>query len=154
MRVWGLLLFWAFILWKQYVRPEVREGSAGLPFCDRHRNYWLGRAWFVVSGFVALVLLFSLLFVTESSLPPSGRHQVLGPFTTIAVFWILIYPIGFLIVHMGSMRVIRHDGLRLTLVGVSKKFIAALKESIPAYAEEKKPTHWEELREMLSDYNR
>ncbi len=154
MKVFALLFFWAFILWQQYVRPEVRNGNTGLPFCDRHRNYWLRRAWFVVDGFVALVLLFVLALATDPSLSDSGHRQVPNLLTMIAVFWMLIYPLGFLIVHMSSMRVIRHDGLRVTLVGVSKRFITALKNSLPEYAEDKRPTHWEELRQMVSDYVR
>jgi hypothetical protein len=154
MKAFGLLFFWAFILWKQYVRPEARKSDAGLPFCDRHRNYWLRRAWFVVGGFAALVLLLVLAFATDPSLPDSGHRQVPNLFTMIAMLWMLIYPLGFLTVHMSSMRVIRHDGLRVTVVGVSKKFIPALKDSLPEYAEDKKPTHWEELRQMFSDYVR
>ena len=154
MRALGFLLFWAFILWKHYVRSEAQEKEAGLPFCGRHQDYWLRRAWFVVGGFVVLLLLFGLSSLTEPSASHSGRSPVPNLFTMMAGFWVLIYPIGFLVVHLSSMRVIRHDGLRVTLVGVSKKFVPALKDSLPEYAEDKKMTHWEELRQTLSDYNR
>ena len=72
----------------------------------------------------------------------------------LAGFWFLTYLLGFVIVHMGSMRVIRYEGQRVTLVGVSKQFVSALKESLPEYAADKKPTHWQELKQLVSEYVR
>jgi hypothetical protein len=153
MKVWGMLIFWAFILWKKRIRPGAHEREAGLPFCDRHREYWPRRAWFVVGGFLVLVILFVLMYATDSG-TGSGRNHKENIFTMLAGFWFLTYLLGFVIVHMGSMRVIRHDGQRVTLVGVSKKFVAALKESLPEYAADKKPTHWQEFKQLVSEYVR
>jgi hypothetical protein len=151
MKVWGLLLFWAVILWKQYVRIEPHGREAGLPLCKGHLEYWPRRAWFVVGGFLALVLFFTLAYATD---PSTAHHQKMNLFSYLAVFWFLTYPLGFIIVHMSSMRVIRHDGQRVTLVGANKKFAAALKESHPEYAADKKPTHLQELKQLFSEYVR
>lgn len=155
LKIWGLLYFWVFVLWKHYVRKEDAAGDAGLPFCGRHRKYWIRRAWFMAGGLVALVLFFGLAFLTDPTLTASGsRKQDPGVFTMMAGGWLLLYLIGFLVVHMSSMRVIRHDGQRVALAGVNRKFIEALKNLFPEYAAEQKPTHLQELRQMLSDFAR
>jgi len=155
MKVWGMLLFWGFILWKKYARVDAHGKEIGLPFCDRHREYWPRRAWFVVGGFLVLVALMALTYATDSSSGGPGRHHHgENIFTMLAGFWFLTYLLGFVIVHMGSMRAIRHEGQRVTLVGVSKKFITALKESLPEYAADKKPTHWQEFKQLVSEYVR
>jgi len=151
MRVWGLFLFWAVILWKQYVQVEPHGRESGLPFCERHFPYWPRRAWFVVGGFITLALLFGLAYATD---PSTDHHQKMNLFSYLAVIWFLIYPLGFILVPMGSMRVLRHDGHRVTLVGVSKKFAPALVQTHPEYAADKKPTHLQELKQLLSEYVR
>jgi hypothetical protein len=100
---------------------------------------------------LALVLFFALAYATDPSTP---HHQKMNLFSYLAVFWFLTYPLGFIIVHLSSMRVTRHDGQRVTMVGVNKKFAAALKESHPEYAADKKPTHVQELKQLFSDYAR
>jgi hypothetical protein len=154
MKAWGLLMFWTVILWKQYVRPGPHGREAGLPLCKRHLEYWPRRAWFVVGGFLLLVLLFALTYITDPDTSTAHHHHKNGIFTPILGMWFMLYLPGFVIVHMSSMRVIRHDGQRVTMVGVNKKFTAALKESHPEYAADKKPTHLQELKQLFSDYAR
>jgi hypothetical protein len=150
----GLLMFWVFILSKGQAQPASGESDAGLPFCTRHRNSWVWRAWFLVGGCVLFWVLLGLAVATDPSFRTSSRNVTPKTITGVAGAWFVFYAVGFAIVHTSSMRVIRHDGLRVTLVGVSKQFVAALKSLLPGYSEDKRPTHWEELRQMVSDYNR
>src|SRR6478735_7649186 len=54
MRVLGLLSFWAYILLKTLTAKD-ESSPGGLPLCERHRNYWPRRAWFMVVGFLGMV---------------------------------------------------------------------------------------------------
>ena len=49
----GLVTFWAYIL---LGGGASREKPAGLPFCDRHQKYWPRRAWFIILGFLAVIV--------------------------------------------------------------------------------------------------
>src|SRR5437867_403093 len=86
----GLLWFWAFVLWKQYVRAEPPGKEAGLPFCDRHREYWPRRAWLIVGGFLVLMVLIALMCATDSGSFGSDRRHVPNLFSTLAGAWFLI----------------------------------------------------------------
>lgn len=46
----GLIAFWAYIL---FVCNSAADG--GLPFCGRHRGYWVRRAGFIVVGFLGMI---------------------------------------------------------------------------------------------------
>src|SRR5258708_3242610 len=64
LRVFGMLFFWAYILLKTLSGEQTEASPRGLPLCERHRNYWPRRAWFMVVGFIGLVGLWVIMYAT------------------------------------------------------------------------------------------
>src|SRR5438105_13133868 len=96
----GLVTLWGYILLGSRVS---KQGSAGLPFCDRHRGYWRRRAWFIVIGFVALIgLMVAAAALTPAEAPgkEAQPHWLFG----VAGCWMLFFLPAFMIVHLAAMR--------------------------------------------------
>jgi hypothetical protein len=118
----GLIGFWANVLARG---GQPGETPKGLPFCERHRNYWRRRAWFIVGGFVPVLAT----FVVAAVLPePGGPGKKDEPHWVFGIFacWILVFLPAFLIVHLAAMRPTGGNRKALILSGASREFAQAL----------------------------
>jgi hypothetical protein len=118
----GLFAFWLYVL---CASASSRPG--GFPFCDRHRGYWSRRAGFIIWGLVAIVLL---LAIGIPLTVPAAPGQAESPHWTAAlgICWLLIFLPAFLVVHLSATRPTGGNRKMLRLSGVSREFVAALKE--------------------------
>jgi hypothetical protein len=120
----GLISFWIYVLVASYVS---KPGSAGLPFCDGHRAYWLRRAWFIVTGFVILVG-----FMVASGFVDSARDSTKkeGPhwLSSVAGCWLVVYLLAFIVIHLAAIRPTRRTRTMLVLSGASRAFAARVEE--------------------------
>jgi hypothetical protein len=117
-----LLSFWARIL--KSSRSDT-ESASGIPFCNRHRGYWVRRAWFIIGGWVFLVASMAVsIILTVGMKPEEQPHWTF----IIAICWLLFFLPAFLVVHLASTRGIASDPESITFAGVSRGFVAALDE--------------------------
>jgi hypothetical protein len=123
----GLLTFWGYIL---LGRRVSKEGSGGLPFCDRHRGYWPRRAWFIVIGFVALVGVMAGAAVLTPAAAPGKKEEPHWLFA-VAACWMLAFLPAFIIVHLAAMRPTRSTRKSLVLSGASREFAEAVEGESP-----------------------
>jgi hypothetical protein len=118
----GLFAFWFYVLCSS---SSSRPG--GFPFCDRHRGYWTRRAGFIVGGFAAVLLLCAAgVALTVPAAPGHSEepHWMFG----VGACWMLVFLPTFLIVHLSATRPTGGNRKQLRLSGVSREFVAALKE--------------------------
>jgi hypothetical protein len=113
----GLLMFWGYI----FIVSIFGKGStAGMPFCDRHRDYWPLRAWIIIGGFLSLVGLMAtgILLTKDEALP----HWLLG----VAGCWMLLFLPTFIILHICSIRPIKNTAGSIIIAGTSREFAEAV----------------------------
>jgi hypothetical protein len=118
----GLITFWLYILVVSVFRGDEQSG---LPFCSRHRNYWLWRAWFIVVGFLALVILMGVgMALTPRPVPGKqpNPHWIFG----VAGCWMFLFLPAFLVMHLSSMRPTGTKRDSIVLSGASYDFAEAL----------------------------
>jgi hypothetical protein len=159
LRVFGMLLFWAYILKIALSGNESETPPAGLPLCERHRNYWPRRAWFMVVGFLGLIGLWALSYATDPSVHETGHRITKAPnfVSVLFIIWFFIYLPGFLIVHLSSMRLIGNEGMKTILSGGSQKFAAALRaaeqqDGLSPTATDDKLTIKQQFKRVAGDY--
>jgi hypothetical protein len=118
----SLLSFWGHILKSS---RSGEESPGGLPFCKRHRSYWVRRAWFIIGGWVFLVASMAISILLTTMMKPDQR-----PHWTfiVAICWLLFFLPAFLMVHLASTRAIASDLESITLAGASRGFVSAFKE--------------------------
>jgi hypothetical protein len=116
----GLVLFWGHIL-KSARSGE--ESPGGLPFCDRHQSYLASRAWFIIGGWLFLVISMVVgILATILAKPDPPPHWTF----VVAVCWLLVFLPAFLIVHLASTRPIARSPESITLAGAHRKFVSAV----------------------------
>ena len=118
----GLLTFWGYIL---VGRRHSHQGSAGLPFCDRHRGYWPLRAWFISIGFIFLVGVMVLAATLTPAAAPGQKENAHWLFA-VGGCWLLVFLPAFIILHLAAMRPIGGNRQSLVLAGASRAFAAAI----------------------------
>ncbi len=120
----GLVTFWIYIL---IASGSPREG--GLPFCDHHRGYWTGRAWFIVVGFIALI---GLMVAGGNLTPPTTPGQEAKPHWLFGVgcIWMLVFLPAFLVVHLAATRPTGGNHDSVVLSGASQQFADAVAQGI------------------------
>jgi hypothetical protein len=121
----GLVAFWTYILF-----AGKDSGKAGLPFCDRHRNYWTRRAWIIVLGFVVLVALITMAILIAppeaAGQQPAGRQNPPHWLFGVLGCWMLLFLPTFLVVQLSAMRPTGGNRQVLVLSGVHRHFAAAV----------------------------
>jgi hypothetical protein len=116
----GLLSFWGHILKSA---QSGGQSPGGLPFCNRHRSYWVWRAWFIVGGWIFLIASMAVgILLTKLANPDPPPHWTF----VVAICWLLFFLPAFLVVHLVSTRPIASDLETITLAGGSRQFVAAL----------------------------
>lgn len=115
----GLVTFWFYILF-----AGRSSSTGGLPFCDRHRGYWMRRAWFVVIGFALIIVLMIIAAAVSAPAKPGQPEEVHWMFG-VAGCWMLVYLPVFIVLHLSSTRPVGGDRNSLSLAGASDKFAAA-----------------------------
>jgi hypothetical protein len=119
--LWALLKSWAYIVRSSW---KGEESQGGLPFCKRHQSYWPRRAWFIIGGWVILIVSMALgILLTKLTNPDPPPHWTF----VVAICWLLVFLPTFLIVHLASLRMIASSPESVTLAGANRKFVAALK---------------------------
>ena len=118
----ALLSFWWRILKSARSRGE---SSGGIPFCNRHRSYWVRRAWFVIGGWVFLISSMAIaILLTSVAKPDPPPHWTF----IIAICWLLFFLPAFLVVQLAATRPIASNPESITFAGASRKFASALNE--------------------------
>jgi len=118
----ALLSFWWRIL--KSARTDA-ESEGGLPFCGRHRSYWVRRAWFIIGGWIFLVASMTAgILITSVAKPDPSPHWTF----IVAICWLLIFLPAFLVVQLASTRPIASDSESITFAGGSRGFATALKQ--------------------------
>ncbi|HMF11159.1 MAG TPA: hypothetical protein VKE94_02605 [Gemmataceae bacterium] len=118
----ALLSFW----WRILKSSRCSEESpGGIPFCNRHRSYWVRRAWFIVGGWVFLLASMAAgILITSVAKPDPSPHWTF----IVAICWLLFFLPAFMVVQLASTRPIASDPESITFAGASRKFAAALGE--------------------------
>jgi len=115
----GLIVFWGHVLWSARFRSAL---PGGLPFCNRHRFYWVRRARFIIGGWVFLVAsMWVGLLLSDLKQRDAVPHWTF----MVAICWLLFFLPAFIVVHLASMRPTVKDDDSLTLSGASRQFIDA-----------------------------
>ena len=118
----GLLTFWGYVLVRSV---QSHNQASGLPFCDRHRNYWSRRAWFIVGGFLGLIGLGVVAALLTQPAAPNKKDEPHWLFGVLAC-WMLVFLPTFIIVHLIAMRPTGGSRKSVVLSGANKKFVAAV----------------------------
>lgn len=121
--LFGLLTFWAHVM----LPGSVGSGEEGLPFCKRHRAYWPRRAWFIIPGFVMLVLSCLLAWALDPRDQPGKPHEVHWSFGVVAC-WMLVFLPAFLFLQLLSMRPTSNSRTSVRFAGIHPAFVEALED--------------------------
>jgi hypothetical protein len=114
-----MVAFWSHVL---VTAESVGESSGGLPFCDRHRSYFVRRARFVVGGWIFLLV--------SMSIGLSGSKP--GSISFVAFAWLFVFLPAFLVVHLTSTRATETTEGSVTLAGASREFASAVDAKMSA----------------------
>lgn len=116
----ALLSFWWRILKSS---RSGEESPGGLPFCNRHRGYWVRRAWFIIGGWVFLLTSMALgILITSVAKPNPSPHWTF----IVAICWLLLFLPAFIVVQLASTRPIASDPESITFAGASRGFVLAV----------------------------
>ncbi len=116
----GPVAFWIFA-----AVASTAAGRGGIPFCDRHRSYWLRRGVYLTAGLVATVALISLGVILAPPMP-TGRHEKPPGLYLIIGLWVLGFAAAFMIVNGWSVRPIGGNRRALVVGEVSRRFAGAV----------------------------
>lgn len=100
------------------------------PLCHEHRNHWLMRTLLIILGFVGVVALgATCLFIAAAKSGANGGNDkpiaIAGGLTVILfVAWIILL----VVLQQTAIRAKEITDRSMTLIGVNKKFISALRE--------------------------
>lgn len=117
----GPLILWAYILFVGIRSRFAPQRSGGLPFCDRHLVYWPRRAFYLILGFIATLILIGIAIAVAPPIPQTRTDKPHWLFFVIGL-WILGYIVVFRVIHTGSIRPIGGNRGYVVLCGVSRTF--------------------------------
>jgi hypothetical protein len=98
------------------------------PFCDRHRNHWLGRQMTIYFTFVGLIAYMILAIVFANHVPHKVSEYLTVPFFLLGALGFLGWLVNIVILYSGTIRPTNITDDTITLTNVSPEFADAYRE--------------------------